>query len=1152
MGAIQSVLAALRASRPCHLTGLTPSSEAYLIAEWICAGDPPGVVLCPTQERAEQLASDLREFLARRAINAGPVLLPTWEHSPYLPIAPSPRVRFDRLRCIAALAREPAGPLGPVITTPAALFQATLPPEVFRRHLISFQRGASIGDRETLIRRLIESGHARADPVEDPGTFAVRGELLDIFPVDRDLPIRIELFGEEIEKIRPFGPADQRTIDPPGGSLDSVLIPPAREALLNESTEPLLRQRIKAHSDDAGIHRARRDPVLEAIRHGIYPEGCDAWAPFAYERPGTVWDYLVGSRPSVAWIDESGSEEEWEKFREQQATLESRAPKEELIRPPFAQLFHFDLEAENAVRDACRAFIDRFEAARSGLEPRAMGAIPLVLPKDSAHRTLERFEARVRAWLAAGTQVIIFSPTQSQLDRIRFLLAERGLELKDVEFRLGAISEGFEWEAEGVAAVNDSDVLGAARKPPSRRREAGTEWSGLQDLSALRSGDLVVHVEHGIGRYERMVRLDILGAPSDFIQLEYAGKDRLYLPVYRLNQIQKHSGGGDGLSLDRLGGAQFEKAKERAKESARKLAIDLVKLYAERQVRKGVRFGPPDAEFEEFCATFPFDETPDQSRAIDDVLADLAGGKVMDRLICGDVGFGKTEVAVRAAYRAVQEGHQVAVLVPTTVLAFQHEATFRARFEGLPVSVESLTRFKSVKEQKEIVAAVAKGAADIIIGTHRLLSKDISFKNLGLLVIDEEHRFGVEHKEILKSIRTDTHVLTLSATPIPRTLHMALSGIRDVSLIRTAPVDRLPVRTYVAKKADDIIRQALQAELGRGGQAFYLHNRVEDLDRVASELRELVPYASIGIAHAQMADSVLEKAMLDFYGKRTNVLVCTTLIESGLDIPSANTLIVDRADILGLSQLYQIRGRVGRSQVRAYAYFMVPDQGRLSEDASRRLEVIQRFVDLGSGFHVASHDLDLRGGGDLLGARQTGHIAAIGFETYLELLQSAVHEVRGEAAAARPAARDPEIRCQFPAFLPDGYVTDSNQRLVLYRRLAASTTPDELSQVEAEIIDRFGPPPPEAKNLVWVIRFKQLLRDRGVESLTLGPGKVSLTGGAGSSIDPLKTIALIAAEPGRYQLIPDSRLVAAMDTTDISNTYFGIERLLDRIRVSES
>jgi transcription-repair coupling factor (superfamily II helicase) len=747
------------------------------------------------------------------------------------------------------------------------------------------------------------------------------------------------------------------------------------------------------------------------------------------------------------------------------------------------------------------------------------------------------------------------------------LLDERGFAtLKDgkpqpsvVCVNVGSVPEGFRWPAEGLVILTEGEILGSrhvrgnlkARNKKGKKDSAAKDWSGLQALSDLSVGDLVVHVDHGIGRYNGLFRLDLSGAPSDFLQVEYANRDKLYIPVYRLNVVQKYAGSGAQVALDKLGTAQFAKTKDKVREAVKKLAVDLIKLYAERKIRPGVVFSSRDAEFQEFEAKFPFDETPDQLKAIEDSMEDMESGRVMDRLICGDVGYGKTEVAIRAAYRAVADGKQVVVLVPTTVLAYQHEQSFKARLKDYPFVIDSISRFKSAKEQRSALEKLATGNLDVIIGTHRLLSRDVKFKDLGLVIVDEEHRFGVEHKEKLKTLKTNTHVLTLTATPIPRTLHMALSGLRDISLITTPPVDRLPIRTYVSKYDESLISRAISFELQRGGQVFFLHNRVQTIYETANRIRELVPSANVGVAHGQMAEGELEEAMVAFYQKKTNVLVCTTIIESGLDVPSANTILINRADSLGLAQLYQIRGRVGRAQQRGYAYLLIPSEGGVSEDAKKRLEVIQRFVELGSGFSIASHDLEIRGGGDLLGAQQSGHIAAVGFDLYTELLDEAIRELEGKPLTAEESQPEPEIKAPFPAFLSEVYVPDVHQRLSLYRRFSSAETESELDSLETELQDRFGGLPAEALNLAWLIRIKQLLKRLGVESLTVGPERVVMIPGPASKLDPIRAIALVSGHPSKYQLAPDpkgSKFIVNMQTPGLKDLFFALEQLFDRLK----
>ncbi len=1165
----------LEGTGPIRVQGSTPTARALILARLARHTNMPCVVICADDDCASELASDI-ETLSREVDgeNLTAHQLPGWEHSPYSPVTPSLRSRLARIATLSRLIEE-AGP-SIVVTTIAAASQATLPPEIFRQNSLRIAVDQSVGTREELTRRLVSAGYLRIDPVEDPGTFAVRGEIIDVFPPGRERPIRIELFDDVVERIREYDPATQRASSEGTGELKQVVLPPAREVLINPDTQGRIRERLKAWADDAGIPRTVRDPVIESIQDGIYPDHSDTWAPFAYERSSNIWDYLP-SGGMVIWNDELSCQQRWDEFLTEQKRLADEAPTSGTLAPPVDRLFLWSPEIENIVRDRSRLYLDQLELAdlqtvEDEEEPSAddpdrpssrilVKVIPNQDLRSQNRSALTELETKFQNWRKQGFRTLVLASTQSQLDRIRFLLEELGLparmqpqlEPSGISLALGTVSAGFRWPAEKLVVLTEEEVLGtkyAKRQRRIKTAESGSaarEWSGLQALSDLAVGDAIVHIDHGIGRYQGLVRLDLSGAPSDFLLIEYANKDKLYLPVYRLNVIQKYVGTGESVALDRLGAQQFAKAKERVRNEVRKLAIDLVRLYAERKIREGHRFSPRDSSFREFEAKFAFDETPDQAKAIEDTLADMETGKVMDRLVCGDVGYGKTEVAIRAAFKAVSDGKQVAVLVPTTVLAHQHEQSFRTRLKDYPLNIESISRFKSPKSQKSVLAALAQGKVDIVIGTHRLLSKDVEFRDLGLLIVDEEHRFGVEHKERPKALKVNTSVLTLTATPIPRTLHMALAGLRDISLINTPPVDRLPIRTYVSKFDDALLKRAIEFEINRGGQVFFVHNRVQSIYELANKIRELVPQAQISIAHGQMPEKELESSMLAFYEKRSNVLVCTSIIESGLDVPSANTIIVNRADAFGLAQLYQIRGRVGRGQQRAYAYLLLPAAGAISDDAKKRLEVIQRFVELGSGFSIASHDLEIRGGGDLLGAEQSGHIAAVGFDLYTELLEEAIQELQGKQTDAASSRKEPEIKAPFPAFLSEQYVPDVHQRLSLYRRLSGSRDEGELRSLEEELRDRFGPVPAEAQNLLWLIRVKQLLKRTGIEILTVGPEKVSLVPGPANQADPARLIALVASDPDSYQLTPDSRFIAKISTQNLSDLYFGLERLLQKI-----
>lgn len=1176
-----SILQSLRElSEPIHVSGLTRGSRALLLATWVNSNPgAPILVLCSSNEVATELAEEIETLGETTGVPTTVSVFPGWDHSPYSTIAPSIGVRLSRIALLTRIAINP--PQIIITSLPAALYR-TVPLATLEAYSFVLRKGESTSSRETLSRSLTEAGYLRVDPAEDRGTFAVRGDLIDIFPPEFEKPIRIELWGDEIEVIREFDPENQRT--QPGESLQEVKFGPAREVLINSETIAKVRENIKTRADNEGVPRSMRDPLLARIHSGSYPEHADFWASFAYpEKTVSLLNYFPWE--NIVVIDSHGIEQAWDGWLADQHEREKESLTTGTILPEMSTAWDCTITNLDSLKIPKRLYLDVLEMADLSATEEIAPDLDTIKPEEknpvkARHRvfvktnadlndgrtpSLTALEPKLSLWKKQGFKTLILAPTPSQVERLRYLFNERNIPVSiepqeplvpgGVTIREGTIREGFRWPAEGLVVLTDSEILGTQSRHQSKRKRkqdesAAKEWSNLNALTDLNLGDPIVHIDHGIGRYQGIIRLDLSGVSNDFLILEYANKDKLYLPVYRLNVIQKYLGGtGDSVPLDQLGTSKFQKAKENAKESVKKIAIDLVKLYAERKIRPGLRFSPRDAEMNRFEASFPFDETPDQLRAIDATFDDMESGRVMDRLVCGDVGYGKTEVAIRAAFKAVYDGYQVAVLVPTTVLAHQHEQSFNARIlKDYPaIRVESVSRFKSAKEQKEIIKALREGKVDIVIGTHRLLSKDVKFKSLGLVIIDEEHRFGVEHKEKLKTFRTNTHVLTLTATPIPRTLQMSLSGLRDISLINTAPMNRLPIRTYVSKFDDDLIQRSIETELNRGGQVFFVHNRVQSIFSIADKIKQLVPRARIVVGHGQMGEGELERVMMEFYEKKADVLVATTIIESGLDVPSANTILIDRADSFGLAQLYQLRGRVGRAQTRAYAYLFIPNEGMITEDAKKRLEVIQKFVELGSGFSVASHDLEIRGGGDILGAQQSGHIAAIGFDLYTELLEEAIHELEGKPLDAEDSHREPEIKVPFSAFFSEEYVPDPQQRLGLYRRLSGATKEEQIDEIEIELKDRFGKLPDTATNLLWLIRVKRLLKVLKIDALTVGPERVVLTPGKDSSLDPIRAISLVSAHGEKYQLTPDSKFVARVKILSLQELYHSVSTLLQEL-----
>jgi transcription-repair coupling factor (superfamily II helicase) len=1128
------------------------------------------LLVTATQKEAARLAEDLAFFLGEAASAPEPSArrvraFPSWDVLPFATLSPPSEIVHDRVEALVRLAdaaRAGAGALrggAPVVVAPVkALLERTLPPaELLRRG-----RRLAVGDeasREEIGQVLAEAGYAPSPVVEDVGDYSLRGGILDLFPPGYRWPVRVEFDGDLIETVRTFDPQSQRS----RGHLKGVEVLPVREFLGDEGQRREARRRLRDRADALDLGRDAWLSAAEAIGSGFHAPGLETYLPDLHPGAATLLDYLPEGT-IVVRVDPIGIDKErddyWAEVRHghEQARREGRAV-------PDAAALYVEPGA-----------LDKALAARGGI---TVERVELFEPGDGAEgrepaqavrldtRTNEglrqaladpRGEAGLLAPLAGlvkqrrreGDQVLLVCHTKVQASRLEELLEPYGLKSSVEEGPLdlggvtdgfapapgglrvvvGSLSTGFQFPALGLTAIAEEEIFGERK----RRRAAATPAEQraaafLSSLADLRVGDVVVHVDHGVGLYRGLVNLDLQGVRTDFLHLEYQGGDKLYVPVDRINLVQKYVGDGDEEAaprVDRLGGTAWERVKSRVKASIREMTKELLALYARRQVVTAYAFPPPDQEYREFEAAFEYEETPDQQAAIDEVLADLQKDRPMDRLVCGDVGYGKTEVAIRAAFQVVNAGKQVAILVPTTVLAEQHLATFTARFRRYPIRVESLSRFKSPKEQKAILADLAAGKVDVVIGTHRLLQKDVQFKDLGLLVVDEEQRFGVAHKEKIKQLRTHVHCLTMTATPIPRTLHMALSGVRDLSVINTPPADRLSIRTYVTRFSDDTIREAIVRELKRGGQVFFVHNRVQSIDAMRAYVQKLVPEAKVAVGHGQMREGQLERVMLGFLEQETNVLLCTTIIESGLDFPNANTIVINRADRLGLAQLYQLRGRVGRSKARAYAYLLVPGEKILARDAQKRLEALQELSELGSGFKLAARDLEIRGAGSLLGTSQSGHIAAVGFDLYMQLMEEAVAELRGEKYEPEV---DPEVTLPVEAFLAPDYVPDENQRLLLYKRLAGAADEAALGELREELVDRFGPLPEPAERLVEAMGLKILLRRARATAYRATDREAVISfDGDGARVSPEKIVALVRKDPLRYRFTPDQRLVVRL------------------------
>ena len=1086
------------------LTSLAGSSKAYLLSHWRKKVRGPMLVVVPHLSNAETLLEDLHFFMDEPEVP--PLLFPQWETLPYDEIPPHPEIVRERVRVLFSLLKE-EGVM--IVSSVKALMQKVMTPADLKESVFSLSVEDEV-DRDRLINFLHEGGYTSARIVEERGDFSVRGAMIDIYTPFYEEPLRLEFDGDRLESIRRFETETQRSL--PQGMMENVVLLPARDISRDSSVQPM-RTLLDYLKGNETIFIEEGDEVkmeAQAFSHLIKEH---------YEK--ALLKKRSVTPPETTYLSDAEVSLCLERF---QAVYLQAGP---LAPSPCQQVFSFEMETNENLQREIKAVL----SAKTGFQETSPFSVLL---------------KNLRDWQEKGIGVFIVSHNPSQAERLRDLLFQYGVEPrleKAKRFRealdqseeglvllVGSLSSGFRTPKEGWVILTEEEIFGERRRLAEgkvRTSIVSTSWQRrsptLSAYSELREDDFIVHVDYGIGCYRGLRHLKIWGVSNDYLLLEYQDGDKLYLPVDRLNLIQRYIG-GDGKSprLDKLGSSSWQRAKKRAKAAVSEMVKELLDLYAARRVFDGFKFPLLDQFYKEFEATFEYEETPDQIQAIDEVMKDMGNPKPMDRLICGDVGYGKTEVAIRAAYRAVMNGKQVAILVPTTVLAQQHHQTFCERFKIYPVVIEVLSRFKSPREQKEILRRLKEGKVDIVIGTHRLLQKDVSFRDLGLVVIDEEHRFGVSHKEKLKQMKKLVDVITLTATPIPRTLQMAVSGIRDLSLIQTPPENRLSIRTFVIRYDDEVIREAIQREFDRGGQVFFVHHRVQNIHTLASHLKRLIPEASLAIAHGQMKEKELEKVMLQFVRKEINLLVCTSIIESGLDIPTANTILINHAEGFGLADLYQIRGRVGRGSHQAYAYLIIPGDLILSRDAMRRLRAIQELSELGSGFKLAIQDLEIRGAGNLLGPSQSGHITAVGFELYTQMMEKAVRELKGEEVIEEIT---PEIHFHLPTFIPEAYVEDAGERLSLYRRLSLSRSDEEVGMIREELADRFGKIPKEVDHLLEVIKVKILLTRLSIKKFEETPSQFILTFDERTRVSPQRVVEFVHEGEGKYRFTPDSKLV---------------------------
>jgi len=1139
------VLELLRPGQRVRTQGLQGAARAYALARLTRTLKAPLVCIATDEEAADALAGDLAFFLGGKGTPFEPhvLRLPADEVLPFDELSPDADTIADRLGALFHLSQGTRFPA--LVLSMRGLLRRVLPPTVMKELSERIGVGQDF-DRDELARKLANMGYQSSPLVEDLGTFSVRGGLIDVFSPLYEKPVRIEFFGDTIESIRAFDPETQRTVD----SLKEIILLPAREVIFSEQTRVRAEAAAREVADRINLPTTKLRERLDAIREGLPGFGLEGLLPGFFEGGlGTVFDYLRLWHPEpLFYLDDPMGLERiagdlWTEVERSAAAADAE---QELTYPPEE---HF-LTREQAEQrlGAYRVMEGGGLSLTQGEAPPVLFSIgttqdvrEAILAHHGEEGALTPLVERLQRWRDTRIACAVACGTLSQADRLKRLLLDRNVMVRVHQGPLedaatlfepsvfahlftGEVSHGFVDGAGGIAVLSDEEIFGArARRRVRRSKSLDAFASGFKDL---KEGDIIVHTDFGLGRYAGLTKMQVNGVPGDFLVLEYAGKDKIYLPVSRMRLVQKFTGGDPTkVTLDKLGTTSWEKTKKRVKEQLLKMAADLLTIAAARRAHPGHSFSAPDRYYAQFEADFEFEETPDQAKAIEDVLNDMQKSEPMDRLVCGDVGYGKTEVAMRAAFKATLDRKQVAVLVPTTVLAQQHYLSFKKRFKDYPVVVDVISGMKKPAEVREVLKRAKEGKVDILIGTHKLLGGDVAFKDLGLLVVDEEQRFGVKHKEQIKKLRALVDVLTLSATPIPRTLHMAMSGVREMSIIATPPQDRRSIRTFVLKFDEQTIKEAIEREIARGGQVFFVHNRVESLPSMEEMLKRLLPNVSVGVAHGQMGEGQLEKAMLEFTEKKHQVLLCTSIIESGIDISSANTMIVNRADTFGLAQLYQLRGRVGRSKERAYAYLLVPTRRVVTKDAQRRLEVLQRFTELGAGFSIASHDLEIRGAGNLLGSEQSGSISAIGFDLYAQLLEEAVSEVRGEPPKMQI---EPEITLSMPALIPDDYVPDVHQRLVFYKRFSQASNPDEVQDLRSELVDRFGEAPDEVDNLSEQTLLKIDMRDLRLRALEGGPGRLVVTLGADALLDGMKVAGLVQRSKGVYRLTPDMKLVVKL------------------------
>ncbi len=1131
---------------PVH--GAPEGFDALLLCRRRAETDAPVVHVCRDDARMARMAEAIGFFAPEVEV----LRFPAWDCLPYDRVSPNPEIVAERVATLTRLLEQPTRPRI-LLTTVNALAQKVPPPETFRGATLHLKKGGRV-QPEVLTAFLEANGYHRTGTVMEHGEYAVRGGIVDLYPAGEPDPVRLDLFGDEIEDMRRFDTASQRS----GKVVPELRLRPVGEVFLDEESRARFRT---AYRDLFGA-AAAEDPLYVSVSAGRKHPGMEHWAGLFHDHMATLLDYAPGASVSLDYQAEDVAAARFEMVADhyQARRVPVRVSEGEVpYRPAPPETLHLDRAGWNQMlaQGPVLQFIpftkpDGVEGIEAGGRPGPL----LTDARTAGENVFAAYAALAGGQVKAGRRPLLAAWSKGSRERMANLLRENGVAAASAEDWKAAralpegvvalvvmgLERGF--VAEGICVTAEQDVLGERIARPPRRRRRADQF--IADATEIAEGDLVVHQDHGIGRYEGLVTIEVNGAPHDCLKLTYDGGDRLFVPVENIEILSRFGTETAGVALDKLGGVSWQNRKAKAKSRIRDMAGELIRTAALRRMKDGVLATPPEGLWDEFCARFPFAETEDQARAIADVMEDLSAGRPMDRLICGDVGFGKTEVALRAAFVVAMSGAQVAVVVPTTLLARQHSRIFTARFEGFPVKVAQLSRMVTAKDAALVREGLKSGAINIVVGTHALLAKGVEFADLGLVIVDEEQHFGVKHKEALKSLKADVHVLTLTATPIPRTLQLALTGVREMSVIATPPVDRLAVRTFIMPWDSVVIREAIQRERFRGGQVFCVVPRIEDMAKVSERLAEIVPEARIVQAHGRISPTELERVMTEFGDGKHDILLSTNIVESGLDMPAVNTLLIHRADMFGLAQLYQLRGRVGRGKLRGYAYLTWPQSHRLSGAAEKRLEVMQTLDNLGAGFTLASHDLDIRGAGNLLGEEQSGQIREVGIELYQQMLEEAVADIKaGQGKDGAESERDwtPQINLGLPVLIPETYVTDLPVRLGLYRRIGALASDAETDAMAAELADRFGPVPTEVENLLQVVAIKRLCREAGVEKLDAGPKGVVLSFRGNRFANPGGLVAWVQSQKGAVKLRPDHKL-ALLQEMDLAQRVKAARDLL--------